>query len=82
MKIRPDNLPMEVLEVYDTIEKLLSPKERIVKKNIQASDCILMMLNNLYFQDPGKDDKKCSKGFDAKSHFCIECEDEKNCKIK
>lgn len=48
MKIILDNLPIEVLEVYDTIEKLLSPNERIINENKQASECILLMLNNLY----------------------------------
>lgn len=48
MKIELDNLPTKVLETYDTIEKLLSPKERVVENNKQASDCILLMLNNLY----------------------------------
>lgn len=48
MKIILDDLPIEVLEVYDTIEKLLSPNERIINENKQASDCILLMLNNLY----------------------------------
>ena len=48
MKIILDNLPIEVLETYDTIEKLLSPKERIIENNKQISDCILLMLNNLY----------------------------------
>lgn len=48
MKIELDNLPIEVLETYDTIEKLLSSEERIIKNNKQASDCILLMLNNLY----------------------------------
>ena len=40
--------PIEVLEVYDTIEKLLSPKNRIVKENSAMSKCILIMLNDLY----------------------------------
>lgn len=48
MKIILDDSPIEVLEVYDTIEKLLSPNERIIKENKQVSDCILLMLNNLY----------------------------------
>lgn len=48
MKITLDNLPIEVLEVYDTIEKLLSPNKKIINKNKQTNDCILLMLNNLY----------------------------------
>lgn len=48
MKDLNTEYPIEVLEVYDTIEKLLSPKERIYSENKQVSDCILMMLNNLY----------------------------------
>lgn len=48
MKIILDDLPIEVLETYDTIEKLLSSKERIIENNKQVSDCILLMLNNLY----------------------------------
>lgn len=51
MEIKLDNLPIEILEAYDTIEKLLSPDERIVSKNKQVSDCILLILNNLYFKD-------------------------------
>lgn len=43
-----DNLPIEVLEAYDTIEKLLSPGERIVEANKTVSDCLLMILNKLY----------------------------------
>ena len=48
MKIKLDDLPIEVLEAYDTIEVLLSPKEKIFSKNKQMSDCILLILNNLY----------------------------------
>lgn len=48
MKIILDDLPIEILEVYDIIEKLLSPDERIISNNKQVSDCILLMLNNLY----------------------------------
>ena len=55
MKIILDNLPIEVLEAYDTIEKLLSPNERIVTNNKQVSDCILLILNNLY--EDGRDDR-------------------------
>ena len=55
MRIILDNLPIEVLETYDTIEKLLSPNERIINNNKQASDCILLMLNNLY--EDGRDDR-------------------------
>lgn len=43
-----DNLPIHVYEVYETIERLLSPEEKIVEMNPQISDCILLMLNNLY----------------------------------
>lgn len=50
MKVQLDNMPIEVLETYDTIEKLLSPKERLIESNKQVSDCILLMLNNLYFK--------------------------------
>jgi hypothetical protein len=51
MEIILDNLPIEVLEAYDTIEKLLSPDERIISKNKQTSDCLLLILNNLYFKN-------------------------------
>ena len=40
--------PLEVLEVYDTIEKMLSPNERIFETNKQMSNCIITMLNHLY----------------------------------
>lgn len=43
-----EDLPIEILEVYDTIEKLLSPDERIINNNRQASRCILLMLKDLY----------------------------------
>ena len=63
MKIILDNLPIEVLETYDTIEKLLSPKERIIENNKQISDCILLMLNNLY-EDGRRDVLKRKKRVD------------------
>ena len=43
-----EDLPIEILEVYDTIEKLLSPDEMIINKNKQASNCILFMLKSLF----------------------------------
>lgn len=47
-----DELPLPVYEVYETIEKLLSPEEKIIESNHAVSDCILLMLNNLYNLDP------------------------------
>jgi hypothetical protein len=49
---RLDELPMPVYEVYEAIEKLLSPGERIIENNHAVADCILLMLNNLYNTDP------------------------------
>ena len=51
MKIKLDNLPTEVLESYDVIEKLLSPNERIFENNKVVSECILLILNNLYYHN-------------------------------
>lgn len=56
MKIIFDNLPIQVLEAYDTIEKLLSPDERIIDANHTVSDCILMILNNLYETNTNKNE--------------------------
>lgn len=55
---RLDELPIEVYEVYETIEKLLMPGEKIMNENSNIADCILLVLNNLYNLDPnGKTEK-------------------------
>ena len=47
--------PVEVLEVYDIIEKLLHPNERIHSVNPQVSKIIEMLLTDLYNHQPEED---------------------------
>jgi hypothetical protein len=47
--------PVEVLEVYDIIEKLLHPNERIYQVNPQVSKIIEMLLTDLYNHQPEED---------------------------
>lgn len=47
--------PVEVLEVYDIIEKLLHPNERIYQVNPQVSKIIEMLLTDLYNHKPDED---------------------------
>ena len=44
--------PVEVLEVYDIIEKLLHPNERIYQVNPQVSRIIENLLLDLYNKKP------------------------------
>jgi len=43
-----DDLPIEILEVYDAIEKLLAPGKRIVEENKAVSNSVLYMLKSLH----------------------------------
>lgn len=40
--------PVEVLETYDIIEKLLHPGDRIYAVNPQVSKVVMMLLKDLY----------------------------------
>jgi hypothetical protein len=43
-----EEVPVEVLETYNIIEKLLHPGDRIYAVNPQVSKVIEMLLNDLY----------------------------------
>jgi len=49
-----NELPEMVLEAYDTIEKLLAPTDQqpIFSNNSVTSNCLLMILNDLYETKP------------------------------
>lgn len=42
-----DDLPLEILEAYEVIEKLLSPRERVTENDTTAY-CLLLILKKLY----------------------------------
>lgn len=53
-----DNLPIQVYEVYEIIEKLFVPEGNLYHENPQLSNCLLLILNNLYYTDPNGKDKE------------------------
>jgi hypothetical protein len=48
--------PDAVLEAYDTIEKMIVPKEDqpLYEANATTGECLLFMLNRLYEADPAE----------------------------
>lgn len=51
---RKDNYPIEVLETYEVIEDLFvsSKPNALSKRNQIKSDCLLLILNDLYEANP------------------------------
>lgn len=70
----------EELSLEERFYKIIKHNELIKGDNTRHPDTLTVKEVEIIFNAEFKQDK-CIKGFEAKSHYCFECEKENNCNV-